>query len=105
MIQHIVFFRWRHDLSERQRRFAADEVKSLQSITEIIQFSCGENIARSNYHLVAVMAFRDRAGIDTFWRDTKHRKVMDSLKSLIADVAMADFVPAGPHEAVVIDND
>jgi hypothetical protein len=98
VIQHVVFFCWRENLTLEQRSFAVSQLKSLASLSVVASFASGENIARSKFHFVVSMTFIDQTALDAFWRDPVHSKVITELKPLTADVAMADFyLPAQMH--------
>lgn len=94
MLTHIVIWKYREDVTEREREEHLAQLRSLpRLIPEVETFAVGFDVlhlARS-FDTGLVATFRDRAALSIYTEHPEHQKVAAMGRALSANVASVDF--------------
>ncbi len=93
MIRHVVMFKFRPAVTERQRSEAVERLGALGAkIPEVREWSVGAHIdtGRKAWDMVQVSGFDDFAALDRFRIHPEHAAVRDFLAQ-VADWAVVDY--------------
>ena len=95
MIEHIVLFRWKDDVSSEVVENVMTELPKLKDkISGILDLSCGANFcdrAKGFTHGL-VVRFTDRAALAAYGPHPEHQRVVQNLiKPIAADILALDY--------------
>lgn len=97
---HIVYLNLKDDLSNDQIDFLVKELKRLEEIENVLNFSVGtfedlgDKRALDEYEIIMQMTFSDRATYDIYQQDPLHSEVKKATGSLLAGPPVTyDFIP------------
>jgi len=94
MIRHVVFFKFRPESSEGERKKALDELRGLPDKIDVIrEFEVGEDILRSNraWDAVLVATFDDLEVLQKYARHDDHLPIVLKLQSLCDEIGSVDY--------------
>lgn len=95
MIEHIVLFRFKDEISAAAKKTIADELLALKSkIPTIKDISMGPNFADRNkgYEYGLVVRFEDRQGLDSYQVHPEHQRVVhEFVRPALADILALDY--------------
>lgn len=94
MLTHIVIWKYREDVSEREREEHVAQLRSLPHlIPEIETFSVGFDVLRlaRSFDTGLVATFHDRAALEIYTNHPEHVKVAALGRGISANVASVDF--------------
>jgi hypothetical protein len=86
MYIHVFAFRWKPDVAEQQKQYAAAEIRKLQGqIPGLLETFVGVNISPRGlgYELGGVMKFADKASLDAYGPHPVHQNLLSWLMPLI----------------------
>lgn len=93
MFIHIFAFRWKIDVTERQKKRAVSEICEFQGqIPGLLESHVGKNtsVRADGYDMGGVMKFVDKAALDAYNRHPAHQALLAWLLPLIEPVEV-DF--------------
>lgn len=94
MIKHVVFFKFRPETSERERKEALDELRALpDKIDEIRDFEVGEEILHSAraWDAALIATFDDLEALQKYQRHDDHLPVVMRLQTLCDSIGSVDY--------------
>jgi hypothetical protein len=94
MLTHIVVWKYKAEVDERQRREHVERLRRLVGIIpEIESFAVGSDVLHlpRSYHSGLVSTFRDRAALDAYTLHPEHAAVADLGRTISEHVASVDF--------------
>ena len=94
MIKHIVLFRFKPEVAERDRDAFLEMLRELPNqISEIADFQAGRDVLRRerSYDLALVSSFSDLAALDRYARHPLHQPVIERSQELCSSVVAVDY--------------
>jgi len=94
MIKHVVFFNFKPEVTDEQRREIVEAVKALPGEIEVIRdMAVGLDVVKSkrSWDLALVASFDDRKDLDTYSNHPAHVPLKEKLGSLSIDLGAVDF--------------
>lgn len=82
MVDHLVFFKFKPNVSTAQRAEIGKALKALQTVVPgVIEITCGENFtARGQGHQFGLFVrLTDKNALDTYANHPAHREVVESM--------------------------
>ena len=95
MIKHIVFFKFKPDISAAERDAGMSGLRGLPDKIDFIRtFELGEDVLRlpRSWDLVLVATYDDLDALKTYTTHPDHVPVAELLKALCTDVGSVDYV-------------
>jgi hypothetical protein len=94
MIRHVVFFKFRPEVSAANRTAVLNQLRALPDKIDVIRsFEVGEDVmhlARS-WDAVLIATYDDLQALDIYTRDDDHVEVVLKLREICDDVGSVDF--------------
>jgi Stress responsive A/B Barrel Domain len=94
MIRHVVFFKFRPETSEHNRKEALNELRALpDKIDEIRDFEVGEDIMGSAraWDAALIATFDDLEALQKYQRHDDHLPVVIKLQTLCDSIGSVDY--------------
>jgi len=94
MIKHVVFFKFRPETSQAERKSALDELRALPDKIDMIrEFEVGEDILRSprSWDAVLVATYDDLGALEKYARHDDHLPVVMKLQRLCDQIGSVDY--------------
>lgn len=94
MIKHVVFFKFKAEITEPDRRSAIALLRSLpEKIDCIRDFEVGEDVLKSprSWDIALIATFDDLAALDVYQRHDDHQPVVRTLRALCEALAAVDY--------------
>ncbi len=94
MIRHIVFFKFKPEVSEADRAEFVARLKALpERVPGILKPEVGEDFVRSprSYHVALVFGFEDRAALDRYQMHSNHAPVVERARQICESIATVDY--------------
>jgi len=94
LIKHVVFFRFKPEISEAAREDFLALLRALPSqIPEIVAFEAGRDVVRSprSFDLALVSSFADLAALDRYAKHERHQPVLTRAREICEQVAAVDY--------------
>jgi hypothetical protein len=93
MIQHIVLFKWKEEISAEEKNAAIVALASLQTIEDVGEFSAGGQLGKlaKGYDYAVTLRLSDLAALKTYWSHPKHVAALAVVQPLTSDVLVADY--------------
>ena len=95
MIKHVVFFKFKPDISAAEREAGISALRGLPGKIDFIRsFELGEDVLRlpRSWDLVLVATYDDLEAVKTYAAHPDHVPVAELLKVLCTDVGSVDYV-------------
>ena len=95
MIKHVVFFKFKPDISAAEREAGISGLRGLPGKIDFIRsFELGEDVLKSprSWDLVLVATYDDLDALQTYATHPDHVPVAELLKALCTDVGSVDYV-------------
>jgi hypothetical protein len=95
MIKHVVFFKFKPDISAAEREAAISGLRGLPDKIDLIRaFELGEDVLRlpRSWDVVLIATFDDLDALQTYATHPDHVPVAELLKALCTDVGSVDYV-------------
>ncbi len=99
MIRHIVFFKFKPEVTERDMKTLEDGLASLPGIIpEIRQYEFGRDIMRSerSFDFALVSSFDDSNSLRRYISHPDHQKVLKHINRISSSLKSVDFELRGP---------
>lgn len=91
MIRHVVMWKFRPGTEAEQRQFL-EGLRALQGvIPQLLRSEVAENMGTGNYDAVLVSEFADRAGLEAYQQDPRHKAVSALCASIRQERASVDW--------------
>lgn len=91
MIRHVVMWKFRPGTEAEQRQFL-EGLRALQGvIPQLLRSEVAVNMGTGNYDAVLVSEFADRAGLEAYQQDPRHKAVSDLCASIRLERASVDW--------------
>lgn len=94
MIKHIVFFKFKNEVTESDISDLQQSLKALPSyIDEIRHLEFGRDIVRSerSFDLALIVDFDDPEAGNRYQKHSQHLKVIEKVKKLCIDIKAVDY--------------
>ena len=94
MIKHVVFFKFRPETSDNERKAALDELRALPDKIDVIrEFEVGEDILRSAraWDAALIAAFDDLEALQKYSRHDDHLPVVMKLQTICDSIGSVDY--------------
>lgn len=94
MIKHVVFFKFRPESSEAERKAVLDEMRALPDKIDVIrELEVGEDVLRSNrsWDAVLIATFDDLEALQIYQRHDDHQELILKLQSLRDAIGSVDY--------------
>ena len=94
MIKHIVFFKFKPDISAAEREAGISGLRELPDKIDLIRtFEVGEDVLRTprSWDLVLVATYDDLDALQTYASHPDHVPVAELLKVLCTDIGSVDY--------------
>lgn len=94
MIRHIVFFKFRPEVSATERRSVLDELRALPDKIDVIRsYEVGEDILHSPraWDAALIGTYDDLQALETYSRHDDHLEVALKLKDLCDAIGSVDY--------------
>ena len=95
MIRHIVFFKFKPDISPAEREGAISSLRGLPDKIDFIRtFELGEDVLKlpRSWDLVLVASYDDLEAVKTYATHPDHVPVAELLKVLCTEIGSVDYV-------------
>jgi hypothetical protein len=95
MIKHVVFFKFKPDISAAEREAGISGLRGLPDKIDFIRtFELGEDVMRlpRSWDLVLVATYDDLEALQTYATHPDHVPVVELLKVLCTDIGSVDYV-------------
>ena len=91
MIRHVVMWKFRPGTEAKQRQFL-EGLRALQGvIPQLLRSEVAVNMGTGNYDAVLVSEFADRAGLEAYQQDPRHKAVSALCASIRLERASVDW--------------
>ncbi len=91
MIRHVVMWKFRPGTEAEQRQFL-EGLRALQGvIPQLLHSEVAVNMGTGNYDAVLVSEFADRAGLEAYQQDPRHKAVSALCASIRLERASVDW--------------
>lgn len=91
MIRHVVMWKFRPSTEAEQRQFL-EGLRALQGvIPQLLRSEVAVNMGTGNYDAVLVSEFADRAGLEAYQQDPRHKAVSALCASIRLERASVDW--------------
>ena len=94
MIKHVVFFKFRPEVSASERRTALDELRSLPDKIDVFRsYEVGEDILQNprSWDAVLVGTYDDLGALESYSRHDDHLEVAVKLKEMCDEIGSVDY--------------
>jgi BMFP domain-containing protein YqiC len=94
MIRHVVFFKFRPESNEGERKKTLNELRSLPDKIDVIrEFEVGEDILRTTraWDASLIATFDDLEALQTYQRHDDHLPIAMKLQSLCDEIGSVDY--------------
>lgn len=94
MIRHVVFFKFKPESSEGERKKVLEEFRALPDKIDVIrEFEVGEDVLRSNrsWDAVLVATFDDLEALETYQRHDDHLSFAMKLQAVRDEIGSVDY--------------
>jgi stress responsive alpha/beta barrel protein len=94
MIKHVVFFKFRPETSESERKSALNQLRALPDKIDVIrEYEVGEDLLKTSrsWDAVLVSAFDDLDALQTYQRHDDHLPVVMKMQQLCDAVGSVDY--------------
>ena len=93
MLTHIVCFKYKTDTTEAARADHRARLSALESLDGVLDLKVGADIVRSprSYDTGLIIAFPDRAALDSYQKDPLHVPVAQFGAGLCDSIVAVDF--------------
>jgi hypothetical protein len=94
MIKHVVFFKFKPEVSADQRRSILDQLRALPDKIDVIRsFEIGEDIMRSPraWDAVEIATYDDLGALETYTRHEDHVELVMKLKEICDAIGSVDY--------------
>ena len=94
MIRHVVFFKWKPESSERQRKQVIEELRALPDLIDVIrEFEVGEDVLRTAraWDAAIVATFDDLEALEKYQRHDDHLAVVMKLQAVRDEIGSVDY--------------
>ncbi len=96
MIQHVVLFKWKPEVTAQQQANALEKLSALpEKIPGIANLSSGKQCSieglDKGFQYGFVMTFRTVGARNDYLPHPEHQKVVEVLKPLLADIVVLDY--------------
>lgn len=94
MIKHIVFFKFKPEVSQSARREVLGDLRALPDKIDVIrEFEIGEDVLRASrsWDAALIAVFDDLGALDVYTRHDDHVAVVMKLRPLSEAAASVDF--------------
>ncbi|HXG95023.1 MAG TPA: Dabb family protein [Blastocatellia bacterium] len=94
MIRHVVFFKFKPEVSEAERKSVLDELRALPDKIDVIrEYEVGEDVLRSprSWDAAIVASYDDLDTLERYQRHDDHVAVVMKLRQLTEATGSVDF--------------
>lgn len=94
MVKHIVFFRFKPEIAERDREAFLGMLDELpKQISDIVDFQAGRDVLRRerSYDVALVSSFAGLAALDRYGKHELHQPVIRRSEELCSSVVSVDY--------------
>jgi hypothetical protein len=94
MIKHVVFFKFKPEVGEAERRSALDGLRALPDKIDVIRdFEVGQDVLRKSrsWDAVLIGTYDDLGALDEYQRHDDHVPVAMTMQRICEAVASVDF--------------
>jgi hypothetical protein len=95
MVDHLVFFKFKPEVSASRRAEIGQALKALQGVVPgVVEITCGENFtARGQGHQFGLFVrLKDKAALETYARHPAHVEVVESMiKPFVENIIAIDY--------------
>lgn len=94
MLKHVVFFKFKPDVTDEERQQAFAELRALPSKIDVIrEFQVGEDMLRTarSWDAVLISTFDNREALEVYARHEEHVPVAKRIQMLCQAAGAVDF--------------
>jgi len=94
MIKHVVFFKFKPEANDAERRAVVDQLRALPDKIDVIRsFEIGEDIMHSAraWDLVEIATYDDLQALETYMRHDDHLEVVLKLREVCDAIGSVDY--------------
>src|SRR5262245_50938062 len=94
MIKHVVFFKFKPDVTPAERRSVLDQLRELPAKIDVIRsFEIGEDIMHSAraWDAVEIATYDDLGALETYTRHDDHVELVLKLREICDDIGSVDY--------------
>ena len=93
MLIHIVAFRYKAEVDERQRDEHRHSLRRLATLPDVVDLSVGGDVVKSarSFDTGLVIRFKDRDALERYQKDARHVPVAQLGASICQQIVSVDF--------------